>query len=241
MAKPKLVLALLIFFVVGLFAATASAQTSMQRRAAEQAAETEAETETGDAAQTPSAETQQAQGQQEPQTFPAEPEVIRDEGARIFEPYTVHKPGLRLDMGFGDGIDRVRFGVGVGYMYALGYEITVFDEIVAVLRAGFGPDFTLLVDNQGFNGVAAFMTGRLHAVGTGAGGLGIEVAGGTGLGRGTSEIGGVGFIPAVRLGVYYAGRYFEAGYFYQVVPTFRASWMPPHNIGLRLHIPVLRN
>lgn len=235
MAKRIVVLALLVFFSVGLFVSTATAQTSMQRRAAEQA-EAEAANEPADEADTQQAQqVQQAQPpQQTQQTYPNEPEVIRDEGARIFVPYTVHKPGLRLDMGFGDGIDRVRFGVGVGYMYAMGWEITVFDEVVAVLRAGLGPDFTLLVDNEGFNGVAGFATGRVHAVGTGVGGLGVEVAGGAGLGSG-------GFAPAARLGVYYSGRYAEIGYFYQFVPIFRTSWMPPHNIGIRFHIPVLRS
>jgi hypothetical protein len=211
--------------VFGLTIASASAQTSMQRRAAEESAQ----------AEEPSGEAQPAVQQEEPAAPRTEPEVEpEDRGPRVFHPYSVHKPGIRLDLGFGDGIDRVRFGVGLGYMYALGWEIVVLEEVVAVLRGGVGPDITLLVDSEGFNGFAAFVTGRANAIGIRAGGLGLELAGGGGIGRG-------GIAPAVRLGIYYSGRYFEAGYFYQFVPLFRTEWMAPHNIGLRLHIPVLRN
>lgn len=225
MSHRALLVSSVFFLVLGGFVSTASAQTSMQRRAAEQEAEDSGEAAAG--------QEEEQQAQQPPSDEPVE---IRheeeDSGDRIFVPYTVHKPGLRLDLGFGGGVDVTRFGIGLGYMYALGWEVTTLGEVFAVIRGGIGPDITINVDENGFNGIATFAVARAHAVGTGVGGFGVELGGGGGLGRG-------GLAPAGRIGVFLSGRYFEAGYFYQIAP-YRPDWIAPHNVGFRLHIPIFR-
>ena len=221
----KWLLALTILLITTLFASTAIAQTSMQRRAQQEQEQQQGE-ETHQ-------ETQTTTTQQERQRTP-EREVYREERPTdgIFQFYRAHKPGLRLDLGIADGRPGI-FGIGLGYMFAMGWEITVFNEVVGVLRGGIGPDVTFQVSEEGFQGVAGFMKGRIHAISSAAGGLGLEA----GIGSGIS---GRGLAPATRLGVYYSGRYFEIGYFYQATFFDRPDQMRAHNIGLRLHIPLLQ-
>lgn len=219
----KWIFALSLLTVFTLFASTAMAQTSMQRRAQQEAGE-----ETTQETQTTTTTTSQ-----QPQRTP-EPEVYREERPTdgLFHFYRAHKPGLRLDIGVADSRPGV-FGIGAGYMFAMGWEIKVFNEVVGVLRGGLGPDLAFQVSSEGFQGLTGFMNGRIHAVSTAAGGLGLEAGLGTG-------ISGRGFSPASRLGVYYSGRYFEIGYFYQATFFDRPDQMRAHNIGLRFHIPLVQ-
>lgn len=222
MFSPSILRALLLISFITLLAGTASAQTSMQRRAQEQNPQQEAATE----------ETETAPQQQE------EIEVIREERAEdgMFRFYRTHLPGLRLDFGtpWGSSQDNVIFGVGLGYMYALGWDIVPIEQTQAIIRVGAGPDLTLGVSNQGLHGISGFFAGRVGVVGTAAGGIEIEGALGAGVGQGILS-------PALRAGIYWAGEYAALGYFYQhVFRANRPDWMRPHFIGFRLHLPVLK-
>ncbi len=234
MMKRKWMVAGFFVALVTLFASLASAQTSMQRRAAEEAGETE------QAEDAETSETSESTADERPATQTqrrgSEPETIRagDDEDQIFHAYGVHKPGLRVDVGGGGASDQAQWGIGLGYVYMRGWEIIVLDQLQGLIRGGAGPDLTLLVDGDGFNGLAGFMTGRVQAIATGRAGGGIEAGLGTG-------IGGAGFAPAARLGVSLAWRYFELGYFYQMTFFHRPAWMPPHNFGIRLHIPFLKH
>jgi hypothetical protein len=146
--------------------------------------------------------------------------------------YRSHKPGLRVDAGFANTSDTAMWGLGFGYMYALGVEFRPFGgDAEAVARVGAGPDLTMSVDADGFHGISGFMSLRLTAVANRVGGFGLEAGVGSGVGRG-------GIAPAGRLGIYLSGRYFELGYFYQAALINRPEWVRPHNLGIRLHVPI---
>lgn len=223
-------LGLLILSVSTFVTATATAQTSMQRRAQEQAAQDSTADDSGETAR-------EATTTRPPPS--SEPEVIRGDqrgrqgtpgsGEQFFNFFTGHLPGLRLDVGLGE---PSIYGIGVGYMYTMGWEMRALGQEVGVVRAGLGPDLAFQVSERGFKGVTGFAKGRFHLV-SNAYGLGLE----GGLGTGLSSR---GFSPALRLGVYFAGKVFEAGYFYQHTFFERPDQMRAHNVGVRIHIPLIQ-
>ena len=226
----RLILFALIAGLFSLVASSAFAQTSMQRRAQQ---EQESQQDSQDEATWEEEEEQEYRQESQRQPPPSsEPEVYREERSTdgMFQFYRAHKPGLRLDVGIDD---TPMWGIGIGYMFAMGWEISALNQEVGVLRGGLGPDATFIVSSEGLHGVAGFMAARLHAISSSYGGIGLEGALGAGLSGG-------GLAPGFRLGVFFSGRVFEIGYFYQATPLGTPSYMKNHNIGLRVHIPLMQ-
>ena len=144
-----------------------------------------------------------------------------------------HLPGFRLDFGF-DFDDTTNLGLGLGYMAALNWRIQVLQSEL-LLRAGAGPDLTFVTGtDDGFDGATGYITGRITGSGP-RGGMTIE----SGFGGGLF---GAGFVPSFKIGAFYSTETFDIGYFYQgTVFDFRPDWITPHQIGLRLHIPLIEH
>ncbi|RAL21246.1 hypothetical protein DL240_14060 [Lujinxingia litoralis] len=159
----------------------------------------------------------------------ASAQVVQEEDFELKQSrQRVHMPGLRLDYGFSEVI-----GLGVGYMYAT-EAIFGFAGVETLFRAGAGADLSVVVPSDwgGLEAVTVYGRGRLSGVGP-SGGLTLEA----GLGAGVERR---GVVPGATLGAYYAGKQFEIGYFYQfALQSYRPDWMSTHNVGLRLHIPLL--
>lgn len=225
-ATIRILKTLCIFLSCSLLSTTALAQTSMQRRAQEQSS----------SQKPPVEETRSTQDR--PQHPPKQAETIREERVTdsIFRFYRGHFPGVRVDFGmpWGSTRDNVIFGVGLGYMYAMGWDVVPIEQTQAILRFGVGPDLTLGVSNRGVHGVSGFVAARAGVVGTAAGGVELEGALGAGVGQGLLS-------PAFRIGLFWSSEHFAAGYFYQqVIHPNPPDWMRPHFFALRLHLPVLK-
>lgn len=229
----KMIKAGLIAATLTLFASTAMAQTSMQRRAAEE--ERQAEQEETTTEETTTEETTSRTQRQAPATTQERQRQQRDIEVVGSQWSRVHMPGFRFDVGYHPG-DMSPVGIGLGYMYALEWNLSVMEESAAVIRFGVGPDLTLVTDSfDGVEGLTAYMRGRASAISDGAGGITLE--GGAGI-----AIEGAGMVIPITLGAYYAWTVFEVGYFVQIpVIGPDRDWLALHNIGLRLHIPLLRH
>jgi len=162
------------------------------------------------------------------------PDAPGEEEEYIGSEWTIgHLPGFRLDFGF-DFDDTTNVGLGLGYMAALNWRVQVLRSEL-LLRAGAGPDLTFVTgSDDGFDGATGYITGRITGTGP-RGGMTLE----TGFGGGLF---GAGFVPSFKIGAFYATETFDIGYFYQgTLFDFRPDWISPHQIGLRLHIPLIEH
>ncbi len=214
---------------------TAAAQTTMQRQHAEQQDDEQQDDEQRDDEQRDDEratdDDRQADEDSSSSSGPSAPG--EDEGYTESDWTQSHIPGLRLDFGFNPAEELSNWGLGLGYMFALNWRIRVL-ETELLFRGGAGPDLTFVGGtDEGFDGINMYATARGTFTGP-RGGMTVKF----GLGWAAySE----GFVPGAKVGLFYATEVFEAGYFFQTayLGDFQPDWMTPHNLGLRLHIPVI--
>ena len=221
---------LAILVLGSLLASTALAQTTMQQREAEERGEQDPEDEEDEQQPDERSTTDPERQEDEPEEEEERDPII--DADDYVESYWAryHMPGLRLDAG-SDFDGTTAWALGLGYMYALQWHITIIRS-ETIFRGGIGPDLMFVFgSDNGFDGMIGHLRGRITGVGP-RGGLTLEGGGVMALGHG----GGIG----ITAGVFLASQYFELGYFYQAV-LGNADWVTPHNLGLRLHIPLLEH
>lgn len=149
----------------------------------------------------------------------------------------VHVPGFRLDLG-SDFQGSQNFAFGLGYMYSRLWRVKIL-ETETFFRGGVGPDFNFIFDEvEAFRSVVIQpLVGRITGAGPN-GGMTIELGGGWAYIPGPDG----GMMPNITIGAYYAGEQWEIGYFLRANPFgSQPSWLTPHNLGIRFHIPLLEH
>ncbi len=212
-----------------LFATPAVAQTTMQQQQGDDAAETEeADDETEKTSETQTTTDDSDADSVDDREAPGEDQdYVESDWSRF------HIPGFRFALGTDfDGNSNI--SGGLGYMYALEWRWRIL-ESETYFRGGGGPDLNFVGGtHNGFDGLTAYLSTRLHIRGP-RGGMSLE--GGIG-----SGFAGTAVFPSFRVGAFYAGESFEIGYmFQQTLIAQQPTWMTPHNIALRWHIPVFEH
>lgn len=233
-----------LIVIVGLASTTAVAQTTMQRQQAQQQQDDEVEDDQADADEEEPASVEEArtrrQGGSDDTASDGDDDTDsrgptapgEEEGYTQSEWTQSHLPGFRIDLGT-DFDDVQNWGLGLGYMFATNWRIRVL-QTELLFRGGVGPDLTFVGGtDEGFDGTNLYATGRLTGTGP-RGGMTLMLGVGWG-------IYGQGFVPAAKIGAFYATEALDIGYFYQTayLGDFQPDWMTPHNFGFRFHIPLI--